>query len=214
MLSYAGRLASRPPSNNGRRLVVLHRAAGGRDACTDLVHLRVGPVSRARTLSPPRLWPLPRGELTLPLHKAAPALDLHRAAGGQDARTGLIHLRAAPVSPRLLPRGELTLTLHHAAPLPTSTAPPVAEMLAPDSSTSQPLLSRRGRFREVSSRYNSTTPPPLPTSTVPLVAKMPAPAASTSEPLPSHRGRFCEVSSRYLSTTPPLLPTSTAPPVT
>jgi hypothetical protein len=66
------------PSINGRRLV-LHRAAGGRDACTDLVHLRAAPVSRARTLSPPQ--PHPRGELTLPLH-AAPGpvpspLDLH-----------------------------------------------------------------------------------------------------------------------------------------
>jgi hypothetical protein len=59
MLSYAGRLASRPPSNNGRRLVVLHRAAGGRDACTDLVQLRATPVGRASTLSPLRPRPLP-----------------------------------------------------------------------------------------------------------------------------------------------------------
>jgi hypothetical protein len=34
----------------------------------------------------------------LPLHHAAPAPDLHRAAGGRDARTDLVHLRAAPVS--------------------------------------------------------------------------------------------------------------------
>jgi hypothetical protein len=51
MLSYVGRLASRPPSNNGRRLIVLHRAAGGRDACTDLVHLRAAPVGHTRTLA-------------------------------------------------------------------------------------------------------------------------------------------------------------------
>jgi hypothetical protein len=108
MLSYTGCLASRHPSNNGRRLVVLHRAAGGRDACTDLVHLRAAPVGRARTLSPPHPRPLSRGELTLPLH--------------------------------------------HAAPLSTSTAPPVAKMPEPALSTSEPLSSRCGCFREVSSR--------------------------------------------------------------
>jgi hypothetical protein len=185
MLSYAARLASRPPSNNDRRLIVLHRATCGRDACTYLVHLRAALVGRARTLSPPRPRPLPRDELTLPLHHAALTPDLHRAAGGQDARTSLVHLRAAPVLPRLLPRVELMLTLHHAARLPTSTTPPMTEMPAPASSTSEPLPSRRGCFCEVSSCYLSTTPPPLQTYTAPPVAEMPAPTSSTFEPLPS-----------------------------
>jgi hypothetical protein len=99
MLSYTGRLASRPPSNNGRRLVVLHRTAGGRDACTDLVHLRTSPVGRG-------------------------------------------HFRE--VSSHYL-----STTL---PPLLTSTAPTVAKMPEPASSTSEPLPSRRGYFCEVSSR--------------------------------------------------------------
>jgi hypothetical protein len=87
----------------------------------------------------------------------------------------------------------------------SSTAPQVAKMPAPTSSTSEPLPSaapalsrRRGRgcFREVSSHYLSTTLPPFPTSTAPPVAKMPEPASSTSEPLLSRRGCFREVSSR------------------
>jgi hypothetical protein len=86
----------------------------------------------------------------------------------------------------------------------SSTAPPVAEMPAPTSSTSEllpsvaPALSRRrvrGRFREMSSHYLSTTLPSLQTSTAPLVAKMPEPASSTSEPLLSCRVCFRELSS-------------------
>jgi hypothetical protein len=131
-----------------RRLAVLyHKPASLLFFCTNikttcLVTRAASPLdllqtmaaaSSSSTVPPVAEMPAPTSSNSEPLPSAAPALS--RRCG---------RVRFHEVSSHYL-----STTL---PPLPTSTAPTVAKMPEPTSSTSEPLPSRRGCFREVSSR--------------------------------------------------------------